>query len=43
MASLSLTAVVSLRKRLYPLLNTGSTHKDLSLHDGKIVDWVIKN
>ena len=38
-ASLSLTAIVSLSKRLCPLLSTGSTHKDLTLHDFKIVGW----
>ena len=42
-ASLSLTVVVSLSKRLYPLLSTESTQEDLSLHDCKIVDWDIKN
>ena len=42
-ASLSLTAVVSLSMRLYPLLSTGSTQEDLALHDCKIVDWDIKN
>ena len=42
-ASLSLTAIVSLSKRLCPLLSTGSTHKDLTLHDFKIVGWDKKN
>ena len=32
-----------LSKTLYLLLSTGSTQKDLSHHDGKIVDWDLKN
>ena len=27
----------------YPLLSTGSNLKDLSPHDGEIVEWDIKN
>ena len=34
---------MSLSKSLYPLLSTGSTQEDLSLHDGKFVDWDVKN
>ena len=34
---------MSLSKTLYPLLSTGSAKEDLSRHDGKIVDWDVKN
>ena len=35
--------VVCWSKTLYPLLSTGSTQEDTSLHDFKIVDWNGKN
>ena len=34
--------VVSLSKALHPLLSTGSTQKDPSRHNRKIVDWDVK-
>ena len=35
--------VVSLSKRLYPLLSTGSIQEDQSWNDWKIVGWEVKN
>ena len=35
--------VVSLSKTHLSLLSTGSTQKDLSQHNWKIVDWDVKN
>ena len=35
--------VVSLSKTHLSLHNTGSTQEDSSLHNGKIVDWDLKN
>ena len=34
---------VSLRKTLHPLISTGSTQEDPSRHDGKTLDWDVKN
>ena len=34
---------MSLSKTLYPLFSAGSTQKDPSRHDCKIVDWDIQN
>ena len=33
---------MSLSKTPYPLLSTGSTHEDLSRHEGKLVDRNVK-
>ena len=42
-SSLEALPCVSLSKRLFPLLSTGSTQEELSRHDWKIVDWDVKN
>ena len=34
--------ILSLSKSLYLLFSTGSTQKDPSWHDWKIVDWEVK-